>query len=221
MTMSENSPQRTMRDRIEQGLLFTDGCEGLPQERAAAKRAMTAFNTADLTDTPTRVRLQADLLGTTPREASGFWIEPPFGCCYGSRIRIGRGTYINMNCMFVDDARITLGNRVMMGPAVCLATTSHPINPAMREYMYCDPISIGDDCWIGAGATICPGVTIGSGTVIGAGSVVTKDIPPNVVAVGNPCRVLRPIGAEDMSSYRPGRPFDPEDLEEERRLRGR
>lgn len=140
---------------------------------------MTAFNTADLTDTPTRVRLQADLLGTTSQEASGFWIEPPFGCCYGSRIRIGRGTYINMNCMFVDD------------------------------------------CWIGAGATICPGVTIGSGTVIGAGSVVTKDIPANVVAVGNPCRVLRPIGAEDMSSYRPGRPFDPEDLEEERRLRGR
>lgn len=217
--MTNPPATRTTRERIAQGLLFTDGCEGLPRERAAAKRAMAAFNAADLTDPATRAHHQAELLHVAEAEAAGFWIEQPFGCCYGSHISIGAGSYLNMNCFLVDDTRITLGKRVMMGPSVTLATTSHPIDPARREYMFCEPITIGDDCWIGAGVTVCPGVTIGAGTVIGAGSVVTKDIPARVVAVGNPCRVLRPISEEDLTHYRPGRPFDPEDLEEERRLR--
>lgn len=106
----------------------------------------------------------------------------------------------------------------MFGPAVTIATVGHPIHPGLREYMYCDHVTIGNNCWIGANSVICPGVTIGDNTVIGAGSVVTKDIPANCVAAGNPCKVIRPIGESDMKYYR-GRPITQEDLAEERRLR--
>jgi galactoside O-acetyltransferase len=218
--MTAPGSARTMRERIATGRLFTDDCEGLPEERAAAKQAMTRYNTADLGDGELRAQLLADLLHVTPQQAATIWVEPPFGCAYGSHIEIGAGSYVNMNCMFVDDGAITIGERVMMGPSITLATTSHPIAPSRRGYMFCDPIVIGDDTWIGSGVTICPGVSIGAGSVIGAGAVVTKDIPAGVVAVGNPCRVLREITAEDEACYRPGVPFDPEDLEQERRLRG-
>lgn len=89
----------------------------------------------------------------------------------------------------------------MFGPAVTIATVGHPIHPGLREYMYCDHVTIGNNCWIGANSVICPGVTIGDNTVIGAGSVVTKDIPANCVAAGNPCKVIRPIGESDMKDY--------------------
>lgn len=108
----------------------------------------------------------------------------------------------------------------MFGAAVTIATVGHPVCPDMREYMYTDPVVIEDNCWIGAGVTICPGVRIGKNSVIGAGSVVTKDIPENSVAVGNPCRVLRAIGEEDRKYYYKNREISQEDLEEERRLRG-
>ena len=107
----------------------------------------------------------------------------------------------------------------MFGPAVTIATVGHPIHPNMREYMYTDPVTIGDNCWIGAGATICPGVTIGENSVIGAGSVVVHDIPANSVAAGNPCRVLREIGEQDQKYYYKNRLIDEADLEEERKLR--
>ena len=216
---SISTPTRTMRERIDHGLLFTDMCEGMPQERAAAKRAMTAYNTADLSDPETRFRLLADLLHVTPEHAATVWVEPPIGCAYGSHVTLGEGTYINMNARFVDDGRVVIGRRVLIGPSVTIATTSHPIDPARREYMFSDPVVIGDDCWIGAGVVVCPGVTIGEGSVIGAGAVVTADIPAGVVAVGTPCRVLRPIGPEDRDCYRPGVPFDAEDLAAEARLR--
>jgi acetyltransferase-like isoleucine patch superfamily enzyme len=181
---------------------------------------MVAYNTADLTDPDTRFRLLADLLGVSVEHAATMWVEPPIGCAYGTNIEIGSGTYINVNCMFVDDTRISIGQRVLMGPSITIAATGHPIAPSRREYMFSDPVVIEDDVWIGGSVTICPGVTIGHGSVIGAGAVVTKSIPPNVIAVGNPCRVLREITPEDEEFYRPGVPFDPEDLAEERRLRG-
>lgn len=147
------------------------------------------------------------------------WIEPPFYCCYGYNITIGEGSYVNFNCNFVDDGKLNVGRKVMFGPAVTIATVGHPINPDMREYRYSLPVTIGDNCWIAAGVTICPGVTIGENTVIGAGSVVIHDIPANCVAVGNPCRVLREIGEQDKLYYYKDRKITEEDLEEERRLR--
>lgn len=205
----------TMRERIENGKLFTDYCEGLPEDRARCKITMSAFNLTTPNDITKRMELLKQLLGQETRA----WIEPPFYCCYGKNISIGADSYINMNCNFIDDGKITIGERVMFGVAVTIATVGHPINPTMREYMYTDPVTIGDNCWIGAGTVICPGVTIGSNSVIGAGSVVVHDIPENVVAVGNPCRVLREIGEQDEKYYYKQREIIAEDLEEERRLR--
>lgn len=205
----------TMRERIAEGKLFTDYCEGLPQDRVNCKKKMTAFNNTSPEDMKGRMEAMKELFG----KETGAWIEPPFYCCYGYNITIGEGSYINFNCNFVDDGIIRIGKKVMFGPAVTIATVGHPIDPDLREYMYTDPVHIGDNCWIGGGVTICPGVTIGENTVIGAGSVVIKDIPANCVAAGNPCRVLREIGENDKMYYYKDRPITKEDLEKERRLR--
>lgn len=193
----------TMRERIANGMLFTDYCEGLPEDRLKCKKTMTAFNRSEPDDTEGRFRLMQELFGKETKA----WIEPPFYCCYGTNITLGEGTYINMNCSFIDDGKITIGKAVMFGANVAIATVGHPIKPDMRMYMYTDPVVIGDNCWIGANVTICPGVTIGENTVIGAGSVVTKDIPANVIAVGNPCRVLREIDERDEIYYYKDRKF--------------
>lgn len=205
----------TMRERIASGKLFTDYCEGLPEDRAQAKRNMIALNATGPDDLEKRMELIEKIFG----EGTRVWIEPPLYFCYGYNIKLGEGTYVNFNCNFVDDTTITVGNRVMFGPAVTIATVGHPIHPALREYMYAKPVVIGDNCWIGAGATICPGVTIGENSVIGAGSVVTKDIPANSVAVGNPCRVLRTINEYDEQFYDKDCPITEEDLAEEAALR--
>lgn len=201
----------TMRERIASGKLFTDDCEGLPEDRLHCKKVMTAFNRTEPDDLETRTQLMQELFG---RETKA-WIEPPFYCCYGSNITLGEGTYINMNCSFIDDGRITIGKAVMFGANVAIATVGHPIRPDMRGYMYTDPVTIGDNCWIGANVTICPGVTIGENTVIGAGSVVTRDIPANVIAVGNPCRVLREIGEQDDIYYYKDRTFADSGIDED------
>ena len=127
------------------------------------------------------------------------YIEPPRRANWGGKhIHFGNGVYCNFGCTFVDDTHIYVGDHVMFAPNVVVATAAHPIAPKLREYglQYNKPVHIGNNCWIGAGALIMPGVTIGENSVIGAGSVVTKDIPANVVAVGNPCRVLREISPE-------------------------
>lgn len=205
----------TMRERIAEGKLFTDYCEGLPEDRKKCKKYMEELNAT--VSQPPEVRLKAceKLFG----RITNVWIEPPFYCCYGTNISIGDGCYINYNCNFVDDGKITIGEKVMLGPAVTIATAGHPINPSMREYMYAALVVIEDNCWIGAGSIICPGVTIGKNSVIGAGSVVTKDIPANSVAAGNPCRVLRKINEHDIKYYYRDREILQADLEEERSLR--
>ncbi len=205
----------TMRERIHSGKLFTDYCEGLPEDRDAAKRRMLALNATGPDDIEKRMELLTEIFGQETKA----WIEPPFYFCYGTNITIGEGSYLNFNCNFVDDGKITIGKKVMFGPAVTIATVGHPIKPDMREYMYTDPVVIGDNCWIGGGVTICPGVTIGENSVIGAGSVVVHDIPANCIAVGNPCRVVREIGEQDEKFYYKDRPIDKDDLEEERKLR--
>jgi galactoside O-acetyltransferase len=199
----------TMRERISSGKLFTDYVEGLPEDRTNAKRRMIVFNATSPDTLEERFRLVTEIFG---RETKA-WIEPPFYFCYGTNIEIGEGCYINFNCNFVDDGKIIIGNKVMFGPNVTIATVGHPINPKYREYMYCDPVKIEDNCWIGAGVVITPGVTIG------AGSIVTKDIPANSVAVGNPCKVLREINEDDMKYYYKGREITQADLDEEACLR--
>lgn len=205
----------TMHDRIFHGKLFTDMCEGLTEERMQAKRYMKAYNDTAPDEFDKRMELCKAMLG----KGAQVLIEPPFFFCYGTHIELGEGTYINMNCTFTDDGMIVVGKNVLFGPAVNIATVGHPIRPDMREYMYTDSVTIGDNAWIGENVTICPGVTIGENSVIGAGSVVTKDIPANVIAVGNPCRVLREIDRRDMEYYYKDRKIDPEDLARERELR--
>jgi maltose O-acetyltransferase len=204
-----------MRERIASGKLFTDYCEGLPEDRVQAKRKMHAFNLTTPDDLDKRTQLMQEIFG---RETKA-WIEPPFYFCYGTNIEIGDGTYINFNCNFVDDTKIIIGKNVMFGPSVTIATVGHPIHPDYRGYMYADPVKIENNCWIGANVTICPGVTIGANTVIGAGSVVTKDIPANSIAVGNPCRVMRTINEHDLKYYYKDKEITKEDLDEEARLR--
>ena len=134
----------------------------------------------------------------------GCYIETPFHANFGGRhVHFGKNVYANFNLTMVDDTHIYVGDYTMFGPNVTVATTGHPIQPELREkgLQYNMPVHIGRNCWLGAGVVVLPGVTIGDNTVIGAGSVVTKDVPANVVAVGNPCRVLRPIGEHDRTYY--------------------
>lgn len=205
----------TMHERIMNGKLFTDMCEGLPEERLQAKKLMKQFNDLEVDDFTGRVKLINKLL----KDETEAWIEPPFYFCYGKHISIGKGSYINVNCNFIDDGEIIIGKKVMFGPAVTIATVGHPINPDMREYMYTAPVRIEDNVWIGGNVTICPGVTIGENSVIGAGSVVIHDVPANCIAAGNPARVIRQIDERDKEFYFRDRKIDADDLVEEARLR--
>ncbi len=146
----------------------------------------------------------------------GCYIEPPFHANWGGRfVHFGKNVYANFGLTLVDDTHIYVGDNVMFGPNVVIATAGHPILPELREQglQYNASVRIGKNCWIGAGALVMPGVTIGEGSVIGAGSVVTRDVPANVVAVGNPCRVLRPVGERDRQFYFRGRAIPPAFLE--------
>lgn len=146
----------------------------------------------------------------------GSYIEPPLHANWGGRfVRFGKNVYANFGLTLVDDTHIEVGDNCMFGPNVVIATAGHPILPALREQglQYNAPVRIGNNCWLGAGALVMPGVTIGDNSVIGAGSVVTRDIPANVVAVGNPCRVLRPIGERDRQFYFRDRAIPPELLD--------
>jgi maltose O-acetyltransferase len=129
----------------------------------------------------------------------GVEIEPPFHCDYGGNVYAGRKLYMNFGCVILDCARVRIGDDVQCGPYVQILTAYHPIEPAARlsGRELASPIRIGNNVWIGAGAIICPGVTIGDGTTIGAGSIVTRDVPAGVLAVGNPCRVVRSLVAEE------------------------
>ena len=154
---------------------------------------------------PTQLDKRAQMLKEMFAEiGENCYIEPPLHANWGgAHCHFGKGVYANFNLTLVDDSHIYVGDYTMIGPNVVIATAGHPILPELREkqYQYNMPVHIGRNCWIGAGALIMPGVTIGDNTVIGAGSVVTRDIPANVVAVGNPCRVLREIGEHDREFY--------------------
>lgn len=144
------------------------------------------------------------------------YIEPPFHANWGGRfVHFGKKIYANFGLTLVDDTHIYVGDYCMLAPRVVIATAGHPILPELRErgLQYNAPVHIGRNCWLGAGVLVMPGVTIGDNTVVGAGSVVTRDLPANVVAVGNPCRVLRPVGERDRQFYFRDREIPPELLE--------
>jgi len=172
----------------------------LMAERRQAKELIFDLNNLRPGEMKQRNALLQKLLGKTPRS---FFIESPFRCDYGYNIEIGENFFANYNCTILDCARVSIGNDVMFGPNVSLFTAGHPIHHEARakglEYAF--PITIGDNVWIGGNTVVNAGVTIGENTVIGSGSVVTKDIPANVIAFGNPCKVLREITESDKAFY--------------------
>jgi len=206
----------TMKERIEAGLLFSDNCEGMPEERMRAKQLMKAYNDTEASEQGYKERLE--LMEQIFGRKTMAWIEPPFYFCYGTHIKMGDMVYVNVNCSFIDDGEIEIGEGCEFGPGVAIATVSHPVNPKYRPYMYCDKVKLGKNVWVGANASILPGVTIGDNSIIGAGSVVTKDIPANVIAFGNPCKVYREFTEEDMRTYRGGNPINEEEIEAINRL---
>ena len=184
------------------GKLYLASDPELLAARIRARRLCQRLSSADPEARDERQALLASLLGAV---GVGAEIESPFFCDYGAQITLGAGVFVNMNCVFLDCAAITLGAQTQLGPAVQLYTATHPLDAAARVAgpELARPISIGARVWIGGGTIVLPGVTIGDDTVVGAGSVVTRDLPPGVVAVGNPCRVVRslaPVGSGELRS---------------------
>ncbi len=176
-------------DKMLLGEPYDASDPALVEARIRARRLTARFNTLDPANDHGRIQLLNDLLGEV---GAGAWVEAPFHCDYGSQIRLGARVFINMCCIFLDAAPITLGDDVQIGPAVQLLTSDHPRDAETRVsgLESAHPISIGDRVWLGGGVIVLPGVDIGSDTVIGAGSVVTRSVAAGVVAAGNPCRVI-------------------------------
>ena len=180
----------TNSERRDQGLAYIAD-ETVLQEMTACKKKLKRVNELDRWEYE---KINRALKEVIPHSENLF-IVPPFYCEYGTHIQLGKNFYANYHCVMIDVAKITIGDNCMLGPNVSIYTAGHPIHPVTRSsgYEYGKPVSIGNHCWIGGSVTIVGGVHIGNHAVIGAGSVVTKDIPDNVVAVGNPCRVIRTI----------------------------
>ncbi|MEL7531944.1 MAG: sugar O-acetyltransferase [Bacteroidota bacterium] len=180
------------KEKMIAGLPYDPYDEELKAGRKNARRLLRELASIADEDEPARKKIFRELFGQTEGD---FFIENPFICDYGYNIFWGENAYANFNCIFLDAAPIHIGKNVMLAPAVKIFTATHPIDHKLRNtgIEYAKSITIKDNVWIGGGAIINPGVTIGENTVIGSGSVVTKDIPANVVAVGNPCTVIREI----------------------------
>ena len=196
------------RRRMEEGRLYSPEDESILKEQTQCLLQLYRFNMTRPDEPEKRKELLSEMFAEI---GEGCYIEPPLRANWGGRhVHFGKNVYANFNLTLVDDTHIYVGDYTMFGPNVVVASAGHPILPSLREkaYQYNFPVRIGKNCWIGAGVVIVPGVTIGAGTVIGAGSVVTKDIPANVVAVGNPCRVLREISDHDREFYFKDRRID-------------
>lgn len=187
------------KTKMLNGEFYTDDYE-LISNRNKARELTTKYNTS----TPTELTLRNNILKKLFKSlGKNAYIEPPFICDYGSQIEWGENSYANFNCVILDSASVKIGNNVMLGPNVNIYTATHSIYPSLRNDVqkegleslitYAKPVVIEDGVWIGGSSIILPGIKIGTGSVIGAGSVVTKDIPANVVAVGNPCKIIRSI----------------------------
>ena len=188
----------TEKEKCAAGILYDANYDkDLIKERERCKDICFEYNNTKPSELDNKIPLLKNLLGKTNGD---FYIQAPFWCDYGYNIELGKNFYANHNLMILDGAKVKFGDNVFIAPDCGFHTAGHPIDAERRnqglEYAY--PITVGNDVWIGAGVQVLPGVTIGNNVVIGAGSVVTKGIPDNVVAVGNPCRVLRAIADEKV-----------------------
>lgn len=197
-----------MKDRMHTGELYLPGDEEILEEQTKRLERLYDFNMTRPKEGAKRQKMLKEMFAEIGENC---YIEPPFRSNFGgAHVHFGKNIYANFNLTLVDDTHIYVGDYTMFGPNVTVATAGHPILPELREreYQYNAPVYIGRNCWIGAGAIILPGITVGDNVVIGAGSVVTKDLPSNVVAVGNPCRVLREVGEHDKEYYFKDRKID-------------
>lgn len=188
-------------DNLHSGKIYDPGDEEMMKEQLRCLDKLYEFNATRPTELSRRGELLREMFAEI---GEGCYVEPPLYANWGGRhVHFGKNVYANFHLTLVDDTHIYVGDYTLFGPNVTVATAGHPILPELRAkgYQYNAPVTIGRNCWIGAGAILLPGVTVGDDTVIGAGSVVTRDIPAGVVAVGNPCRVLRPIGERDREYY--------------------
>ena len=199
------------KERMLANLPYKSWMDGLNEERMECKKKLYEYNNMHPEKQAEREKLLREILGKT--KEGYLCIESPFHCDYGYNIEVGTDFFANYNLIVLDVGKVKIGDHFMCGPNVQICTAGHPIHPESRNsgYEYGIDITIGENVWIGGNVLVCPGVTIGNNVVIGGGSVVTKDIPDNVVAVGNPCRVLREITEEDRDYYFRDRKFDVDD----------
>lgn len=183
---------KTEKEKMLAGELYDALDKQLSAERLKTRLLIKELNDTKEDQTEERRRILKELI---PQAGADLWLQPPFYCDYGTNIKAGEKVFFNFNCVVLDVAQVTIGSRSLFGPGVQIYTATHPLNFKERAsgLEYAKPIVIGEDVWIGGNAVVCPGVTIGDRSVIGAGSVVTKDIPADVFAAGNPCKVIRPL----------------------------
>lgn len=202
----------SMKDKMHSGELYLPNDESIMKEQLECLNALYDFNQTR----PIEQQKRAETLKKMFAEiGEGCYIEPPLHSNFGGKhCHFGKNVYANFNLTLVDDTHIYVGDYTMIGPNVVIASAGHPILPKLREkgYQYNAPVRIGKNCWLGAGVIVLPGVTVGDNCVIGAGSVVTKDIPSNSVAVGNPCKVLREVGERDEVYYFKDKKIDYSDI---------
>ncbi|MPQ45218.1 sugar O-acetyltransferase [Clostridium tarantellae] len=199
---------KEIKERIYGKKLYYSNDEELIKEQMYYLELLYDFNQTRPSEQKKRNELLKNMFSEIGKEC---YIEPPLRANWGGKnVHFGNGVYANFNLTLVDDCDIFIGNNVLIAPNVTISSGTHPINPDIRrkQGQFNVPVNIGDNVWIGANSVILPGVTIGANSVIGAGSVVTKDIPSNVVAVGNPCKVLREINERDMEYYYKGLKID-------------
>ena len=203
------------KERMFTGDLYLPNDAAITEEQNTCLELLYTFNQTRPSEQEKRNQLLKQMFAEIGENC---YIEPPFHANFGGKhVHFGKNVYANFNLTMVDDGHIYVGDYTMFAPGVIVATAGHPILPELREtvYQYNMPVHIGKNCWIGAGAIILPGVTIGDQVVVGAGSVVTKDLPSNVVAVGNPCRVIREINEHDRVYYFKNRKIDWDTLPQE------
>lgn len=197
-----------MKQKMHTCELYLPGDEEIMREQTVCLDKLYDFNATRPSEGEKRSQMLKEMFAEI---GEGCYIEPPLHANWGGHhAHFGKGVYANFNLTLVDDTHIYVGDYTMIGPNVTMATAGHPILPELREqgYQYNAPIHIGKNCWLGAGVIILPGVTIGDNVVVGAGSIVTKDLPDNVIAVGNPCKVLREVNEHDKEYYFKDRKID-------------
>lgn len=187
-------------ERMQKGLVYNDFDQDLFNKRVEAKKLFKAYNKTEDEEVDLRNKIMKQLFKNV---GENVWIEPDFRCEFGKNITIGDNVYINFGCIILDCSEVTIGSHTLLGPNIGLYAANHSTDATERINGGCygKPIHIGNNVWLGGDVKVLQGVTIGDNTIIGAGSIVTKDIPDNVIAVGNSCKVIRKITEKDKTDY--------------------